>query len=294
MKNEIEIDDLLKEARVILEQKKKFEEEKNLFELNATIRFSTLKIKKEKMGPAEMTERNNKRKEIEERLFTSKSSIEELKTEICARTQSMFFDKRRDFLKMVEDNKTEEDIEMADNSQMVSATPNIDPLQITIDFLNRKGILISRDLKNDYTYEKDNVITTNQSKVVIEQTMCKPSQKVALKFILFMPNEIQKSIKQFENEIELLHKLKSHPNIIAFNGVFFHKSEFGLTEMVIEMPFIENTLDSFIFDTTNNDKNEAIRINPPKPLNFEFEDIIELFIQIFKVLNHIHANGIVH
>jgi len=149
-------------------------------------------------------------------------------------------------------------------------------------------------LKNDYSYENDNIIATNQSKIVIAHPKLNSSQKVALKFITFMPNEIQKSIKQFENEIELLHKLKSHPNIIAFNGVFFHRTEFGLTEMVIEMPFIENTLDSFIFDTTNNDKNEAIRINPPKPLNFEFEDIIELFIQIFKVLNHIHANGIVH
>jgi len=29
-------------------------------------------------------------------------------------------------------------------------------------------------------------------------------------------------------------------------------------------------------------------------LNFEFEDIIDLFIQIFKVLNHMHENGIIH
>jgi len=116
MENEKEIDNLLKESRMALEKNKKIEEEKNQVELNATIRSSTIKLKKEKMGSTEKKEMDNKRKEIDTRVFSSKRRIEELKAKIWQRTDSMFFDKKRDFLKLIEDNYgTKEDVEITDN-----------------------------------------------------------------------------------------------------------------------------------------------------------------------------------
>jgi len=90
IKNEKEIDNLLTETKSALEEKKKIEEEKKRFELNTTIRFSTIKLNNQRIGSTEMTEINNKKKEIEKRLYESKNKKEQLKSEIWEEPNQCF------------------------------------------------------------------------------------------------------------------------------------------------------------------------------------------------------------